>query len=88
MPREMPVRGWFSNVPPNGFQNRPAELDSNKRREQYREMQQILRDDGGVIVPMFANYVQAVSTKLGIPDQVGNLWQMDNARMAERWWMG
>ncbi|MBS0123752.1 ABC transporter substrate-binding protein [Thetidibacter halocola] len=64
-----------------------AELDSNKRREQYHEMQQILRDDGGVIIPMFANYVQAVSNKVASPDKVGNLWQMDNARMAERWWM-
>ena len=64
-----------------------AELDSNKRREMYFEMQQILRDDGGVIIPMFANYVQAVSNKVATADTVGNLWQMDNARMAERWWM-
>lgn len=64
-----------------------AELDSNKRRDMYHEMQQILRDDGGVIIPMFANYVQGVSNKVANPDKVGNLWQMDNARMAERWWM-
>lgn len=64
-----------------------AELDSNKRREMYGEMQMILKDDGGVVLPMFANYVQAVSNKVGNPDKVGNLWQMDNARMAERWWM-
>ncbi|MEC3863126.1 ABC transporter substrate-binding protein [Mesobacterium sp. TK19101] len=64
-----------------------AELDSTKRRDMYHEMQQILRDDGGVIIPMFANYVQAVSNKVVSPDTVGNLWQMDNARMAERWWM-
>ncbi|MBM2321867.1 MULTISPECIES: ABC transporter substrate-binding protein [Marivita] len=64
-----------------------AELDSNKRREMYFEMQQILRDDGGVIIPMFANYVQAVSTKIATSETVGNLWQMDNGRMAERWWM-
>ena len=62
-----------------------AELDSDKRREQYHEMQQILRDDGGVLVPMFANYVQAVNNRIASPDVVGNLWQMDNARMAERW---
>lgn len=64
-----------------------AELDSNKRGEQYREMQEILRTDGAVIIPMFANYVQAVNNKIGTPDTIGNLWQMDNARMAERWWM-
>jgi peptide/nickel transport system substrate-binding protein len=63
-----------------------AELDSDKRREQYYEMQQILRDDGGVLVPMFANYVQALNNRIATPETVGNLWQMDNARMAERWW--
>jgi len=62
-----------------------AELDSDKRREQYFEMQQILRDDGGVILPMFANYVQALNNRIATPETVGNLWQMDNGRMAERW---
>lgn len=62
-----------------------AELDTDTRRSQYHEMQQILRDDGGVLVPMFANYVQAVNNRISSPDTVGNLWQMDNARMAERW---
>lgn len=62
-----------------------AELDSDKRQMQYFEMQEILRDDGGVLVPMFANYVQAVNNRISSPDAVGNLWQMDNARMSERW---
>ncbi len=64
-----------------------GELDSNKRRVMYYEMQQILRDRGGVIIPMFANYVQAANTKLAHGEDIGNLWQMDNARIAERWWM-
>ena len=62
-----------------------AELDSDTRRGQYGEMQQILRDEGGVLVPMFANYVQAVNIRISSPDTIGNLWQMDNGRMAERW---
>ncbi|MFT5270912.1 MAG: peptide/nickel transport system substrate-binding protein [Yoonia sp.] len=62
-----------------------AELDSDTRRTQYFEMQQILRDDGGVLVPMFANYVQGLSNRIATPDTVGNLWQMDNGRMSERW---
>lgn len=64
-----------------------AELDSAKRREMYGEMQRILRDEGGVIIPMFANWVQALTTKLATPETIGNLWQMDNCRMAERWWV-
>ena len=62
-----------------------AELDSDKRREQYFEMQQILRDDGGVLIPMFANFVQAVNNRIVTSDTIGNNAQMDNARMAERW---
>ncbi len=62
-----------------------AELDSDKRREQYFEMQQILRDDGGVVIPMFANIVQAVNNRIYSPETVGGMWQMDNGRMAERW---
>jgi peptide/nickel transport system substrate-binding protein len=64
-----------------------AELDSSKRREMYHEMQQILRDDGSVIIPMFANDVQACSRQLAHEDTIGGVWQMDNARMALRWWM-
>lgn len=62
-----------------------AELDSDTRKAQYFEMQEILRDEGGVLIPMFANYVQAVNNRISSPEVVGNLWQMDNARMAERW---
>jgi peptide/nickel transport system substrate-binding protein len=63
-----------------------AELDSDKRREQYREMQEILRDRGGVLIPMFANYVSAAGSNVGIPDTLGNQGQMDSNRMVERWW--
>ena len=63
-----------------------AELDSERRREIYTEMQMILRDEGGVIIPMFANYVQGVNNRIATPETIGNLWQMDNARLAERWW--
>jgi peptide/nickel transport system substrate-binding protein len=62
-----------------------AELDSDRRREIYFEMQQILRDEGGVLIPMFANYVEAVNVNIQTPETVGNVWQMDNARLAERW---
>ncbi len=64
-----------------------SELDSEKRREIYHRMQQILRDRGGVIIPMYANFVQAASTALGHADQIGNIGEMDSVRIAERWWM-
>ena len=63
-----------------------AALDSARRRALYGEMQQILRDEGGLLVPVFANHLQAHSDRVATPRDVGNLWAMDNARFAERWW--
>lgn len=62
-----------------------GELDSDVRRAQYYEMQQIISDDGGALIPMFANFVDGINNRIATPDVIGNLWQMDNGRMAERW---
>jgi len=63
-----------------------AELDTDRRREIYTEMQMIMSEEGGTIVPMYANYVDAHSSKLANSGTIGNLWQMDGSRIAERWW--
>lgn len=65
-----------------------AELDSDKRRTMYHEMQSLCSTEGGTVVPMYANYVDAHSTKLKNSGTIGNLWQMDGSRIAERWWFG
>ncbi len=62
-----------------------VELDSDKRGALYREMQDLVRTDGGTVIPMYANYIDAASTKLQQPEQVSNAWQMDGLRIAERW---
>lgn len=64
-----------------------SELDEAKRREMYFEMQQICSDDGGVIVPMFANYVFGNSNKIAHSDTLGANWDVDGMRFIERWWM-
>jgi len=64
-----------------------AELDSERRREIYRDMQQMLSEQGGYIAPMYANFVGAASNKLSHPEMIGNLYKVDNGRIAERWWM-
>jgi peptide/nickel transport system substrate-binding protein len=64
-----------------------AELDGEKRRVLYREMQLITKDEGGVVVPAYANYVYATSKDVAHPEQLGNIWSMDGGRMIERWWM-
>lgn len=63
-----------------------ATLDTAKRKDMYHEMQAIMSAEGGTVVPMYANYVDAHSTKLANSGTIGNLWQMDGSRIAERWW--
>lgn len=63
-----------------------SELDPNKRRDMYREMQLILRDDGGAVIPMFSDYVWARSKKVTHADSIASNWVMDGQKSAERWW--
>lgn len=63
-----------------------AELDTDKRRRVYHEMQEICSNDGGTVIPMYANYVDAHSNRLTNSGTIGNLSQMDGSRIAERWW--
>jgi len=63
-----------------------AELDASKRRGIYVDMQNIINKEGGVLLPLFLSDVMAVSDKLGLPDQLGNNWELDGMKNAERWW--
>ena len=63
-----------------------AELDSNKRREIYVEMQRIVHNHGGVVLPLFVSDLYAHTDKVGTPDVIGNNWELDGAKNAERWW--
>jgi peptide/nickel transport system substrate-binding protein len=63
-----------------------AELDSAKRRSMYQEMQQLVSDDGGVIIPMFANAVNARSAKVAHGPLVGSNLDLDGWKCIERWW--
>lgn len=62
-----------------------AELDDGKRRQMYADMQLIVRDEGGTVIPMFASDVFAASDKLGFGEVAGN-WELDGGKIAERWW--
>ncbi|WP_113911308.1 ABC transporter substrate-binding protein [Roseovarius dicentrarchi] len=63
-----------------------GELDEAKRREMYFELQEIVHDQGGAIIPMFASYVFGTSKKVGKPDVMGSNLGLDGSRWAERWW--
>ena len=64
-----------------------AELSTTKRRAMYHEMQQLVRDDGGVIIPMYANYVDARSKKIARGPTIGSNYDLDGWKCIERWWM-
>ncbi len=63
-----------------------SETDDTKRKAQYFEAQQLLHDDGGAIVAMWANYIHAHSKKLTHGENVAANWINDGNKIAERWW--
>lgn len=62
-----------------------AELNQKKRREMYVEMQGIVRDEGGVVVPMFAADLAAATDKIAHGPLAVN-YELDGFRGPERWW--
>ena len=63
-----------------------AETDETERQAQYFEAQQLLHDDGGAIVAMWANYILAHSKKVAHGPEVAANWQNDGNKLSERWW--
>ena len=62
-----------------------AELDPVKRKEIYSQMGRMLRDEGGLILPMFNDFVSGVSNNLGgwITDPNGGM--MNNKAAIKCW---
>ncbi|MEM1163805.1 MAG: ABC transporter substrate-binding protein, partial [Pseudomonadota bacterium] len=63
-----------------------AELNEERRAEQYAEMCQLARDDGGTIIPMFVNFVYARRENVMHSGNVAASWEADGARATSRWW--
>lgn len=63
-----------------------SETDVAKRRAMYGEMQRIVRDDGGAVVPMFANFLMGRRDRV-THGELGNDRGFDGYRMIERWWI-
>ncbi len=62
-----------------------SEQDTGKRGEMYFEMQKLCSDDGGVIAPVFSNYVFATNDKVA-HNRMSAAWDMDGIKCLERWW--
>jgi peptide/nickel transport system substrate-binding protein len=64
-----------------------VEADEAKRRAIYYELQELTSDDGGALVPVFANSVYAMTAKVRHEPTVAGNWELDGGRCLERWWM-
>jgi peptide/nickel transport system substrate-binding protein len=62
-----------------------SELDEGRRREMYYDLQKVVRNDGGVAIPLFANYVDASSTRVAHGKLASNGY-LDGWKIVERWW--
>lgn len=63
-----------------------SELDEAKRKDMYRQMAMMVRDEGGVILPMFNDYVNASTKQVkGYVNDIGN--DMSNGYVATRIWL-
>jgi peptide/nickel transport system substrate-binding protein len=62
-----------------------GELDPVKRKQMYHELQLMIHDDGGIIIPMFNNWIDAASTRVRGYHQTPTLY-MSYQRAPERVW--
>ena len=63
-----------------------AELDETRRAEQYHEMCVLAKDDGGTVIPFFANFVYARNKKVQHGPNLAASWELDGGRGYHRWW--
>lgn len=62
-----------------------AELDNAKRKALYREAAIIVRDEGGVIVPMFNNFIDATGDKVAGWEGNPNGSMMNGLALSKTW---
>ena len=65
-----------------------GEVDEAKRAELYRQTQEILSNQGGAIVPMFANYIHGLNKKVAHSEDVSAAFEFDGGKATQRWWFG
>lgn len=62
-----------------------SEQDESLRAEMYHEMQGLVSQDGGTIIPVFVNYVDAHNDKVAHGEVAGDRY-FDGWKLVERWY--
>jgi peptide/nickel transport system substrate-binding protein len=63
-----------------------GEKDQANRKAKYVEVQQIISEQGGTIVPAFGSDIAATTQSIGIGPVIGGGWEMDGGHFVKRWW--
>ena len=63
-----------------------TELDDDKRRDMYIEMQRLLSDEGGTVIPVFNDQIMALNKRVqyNYPLKADRMW--DGYDGPTRWW--
>jgi peptide/nickel transport system substrate-binding protein len=64
-----------------------GELDDAKRNAMYKDVQMLIAQNGGTLVPAFGQDVAATNKKVGIGPKIGGGWEMDGGHFIKRWWL-
>ncbi len=78
--------GWQDNRVDKLLCVARSEMDAERRRGLYGELQSVVQKSGSLVVPAFANHLQAITDAIATPKAIGAQYALDNARFAERWW--
>ncbi|WP_118133110.1 ABC transporter substrate-binding protein [Oceanicella sp. SM1341] len=65
-----------------------AELDEAKRKSMYHDAALMVRNEGGLILPMFNDWIEAVSDKVGGWEADGAQTMMNGYALSKTWLMG
>lgn len=63
-----------------------GERDDAKRKELYWECQSLIWADGGMVAPVWADHLDAKSSKVATGAEISGDWGLDGGRASERWW--
>lgn len=78
---------WHNETFDKLLESARVELDQARRAEMYRDMQALVREDAGSVIPLFADNVFAANNQIGHPEAMSGAWELDGGRSIERWWM-